>query len=141
MTIVNLAVNRKYPQFIRLALHSFSHYIQELVYSSFIYFSTFQILMFSLYHLIFLNLVICTKNLFIRSQLRFCLFLQRGGFMYYFLSKYKLFQERLAWGVIILLGGGFALAEGAKRTCLTVWVGQQLAKLGGLQSQILRLFF
>ena len=46
------------------------------------------------------------------------------------------FKERLAWGVIILLGGGFALAEGAERSCLTVWAGQQLGRLGGLEPQV-----
>ena len=54
------------------------------------------------------------------------------------LLNWALVQQKLAWGVIILLGGGFALAEGAERSCLTAWVGQQLARLGGLPPEILR---
>jgi sodium-dependent dicarboxylate transporter 2/3/5 len=40
--------------------------------------------------------------------------------------------------VIILLGGGFALAEGAERSCLTAWAGEQLGRLSGLSPQLLR---
>ena len=54
------------------------------------------------------------------------------------LLNWDLVQDRLAWGVIILLGGGFALAEGAERSCLTVWAGEQLIRLGGLPAQLLR---
>ena len=54
------------------------------------------------------------------------------------LLNWKLVQEKLAWGVIVLLGGGFALAEGAERSCLNIWAGEQLAKLGGLPPQVLR---
>lgn len=54
------------------------------------------------------------------------------------LLTWKLVQEKLAWGVIILLGGGFALAEGAERSCLTFWAGVQLAKLSSLPPQLLR---
>ena len=55
------------------------------------------------------------------------------------LLNWSLVQDRLAWGVIILLGGGFALAEGAERSCLTFWAGEQLAKLSSLPPQLLRL--
>ncbi|XP_023349618.1 solute carrier family 13 member 5 isoform X3 [Eurytemora carolleeae] len=55
------------------------------------------------------------------------------------LLNWKLVQEKLAWGVIVLLGGGFALAEGAERSCLNIWAGEQLAKLGGLPPQVLRI--
>lgn len=54
------------------------------------------------------------------------------------LLSWSLVQEKLAWGVIILLGGGFALAEGAERSCLTYWAGEQLAKLSSLPPQLLR---
>lgn len=53
--------------------------------------------------------------------------------------SWPLVQSKLAWGVIILLGGGFALAEGAERSCLTVWVGQQLSRLAFLSPDVLRI--
>ena len=52
---------------------------------------------------------------------------------------WPLVQSRLTWGVIILLGGGFALAEGAQRSCLSHWVGTQLSKLSFLSPGVLRL--
>ena len=52
---------------------------------------------------------------------------------------WQLVQSKLAWGVIILLGGGFALAEGAQRSCLTHWVGAQLSRLSFLSAGVLRL--
>ena len=55
------------------------------------------------------------------------------------LLTWPLVQARLAWGVIILLGGGFALAEGAERSCLSHWVGEQLSKLSFLSPGMLRL--
>ena len=55
------------------------------------------------------------------------------------LLTWSLVQEKLAWGVIILLGGGFALAEGAEKSCLTVWAGDQFSRLSSLSPQLLRL--
>ena len=52
---------------------------------------------------------------------------------------WPLVQSQLAWGFIILLGGGFALAEGAQRSCLTNWVGAQLSRFSFLSPEILRL--
>ncbi|MBM4256497.1 MAG: DASS family sodium-coupled anion symporter [Deltaproteobacteria bacterium] len=40
--------------------------------------------------------------------------------------------ERLPWGVLILLGGGLALAEGVEKTGLASWLGGQLSSLGQL---------
>jgi len=40
--------------------------------------------------------------------------------------------ERLPWGVLILLGGGLALAEGVEKTGLANWLGSQLSLLGQL---------
>lgn len=39
---------------------------------------------------------------------------------------------RLQWGIVILFGGGFALAAGFKDSGLSAWLGQQLSVLGGM---------
>ncbi|UCD64718.1 MAG: SLC13/DASS family transporter [Candidatus Zixiibacteriota bacterium] len=39
---------------------------------------------------------------------------------------------RLHWGIVILFGGGFALASGFKESGLSVWVAGQLTGLGGI---------
>ncbi len=44
--------------------------------------------------------------------------------------------KKLPWGVIILFGGGFALAGGFKDSGLSQWVGQQLYGLKGLSPVI-----
>jgi sodium-dependent dicarboxylate transporter 2/3/5 len=45
--------------------------------------------------------------------------------------------KRIPWGVLILFGGGLALASGMTATGLTQWLGQQLAPLGNLHIAIL----
>jgi sodium-dependent dicarboxylate transporter 2/3/5 len=42
--------------------------------------------------------------------------------------------ERLPWGVLILLGGGLALATGIEKTGLAAWLGSQLSLVGSLPS-------
>jgi sodium-dependent dicarboxylate transporter 2/3/5 len=44
---------------------------------------------------------------------------------------------RLPWGIVLLFGGGFALASGFKESGLSEWVGGQLAGLGGLSPIVL----
>ena len=41
-------------------------------------------------------------------------------------------QREFPWGILLLMGGGFALAEGARASCLTRVAGQQLAGLAFL---------
>lgn len=40
--------------------------------------------------------------------------------------------SKLHWGIVILFGGGFALATGFKESGLSVWVAEQLAGLAGV---------
>jgi solute carrier family 13 (sodium-dependent dicarboxylate transporter), member 2/3/5 len=42
--------------------------------------------------------------------------------------------ERLPWGVLVLLGGGLALAAGVEKTGLASWLGSQLSLVGSLPS-------
>lgn len=45
---------------------------------------------------------------------------------------WKAIHEKLPWGVIVLLGGGFAMAKAAKISGLSVWLGDLLKTLGSL---------
>jgi len=45
------------------------------------------------------------------------------------LLDWKTVEKRLPWGVILLLGGGFALADATKQTGLSKYIGHQLVAL------------
>lgn len=45
--------------------------------------------------------------------------------------------KRLPWGVLILFGGGLALAAGLTSSGLTLWIGQQLSPLGAINVAVL----
>ncbi|XP_056910234.1 solute carrier family 13 member 2-like [Takifugu flavidus] len=45
------------------------------------------------------------------------------------LLSWKVVHERMPWNVILLLGGGFALAAGSEKSGLSEWLGQRLAPL------------
>ena len=47
--------------------------------------------------------------------------------------------EQIPWGVLILFGGGLALAEGFKETGLSDWVGQHLSLIEGVSFFVLLL--
>ncbi|XP_044050091.1 solute carrier family 13 member 1 [Siniperca chuatsi] len=46
--------------------------------------------------------------------------------------SWKEFQASMPWKVALLVGGGFALAEGAKESGLSLWVAELLTPLGDL---------
>merc|ERR1712062_338907 len=51
--------------------------------------------------------------------------------------NWKLVEKKLPWGVILIFGGGFALAEGCKVSGLSDWIGSQLESLYGLSDSAL----
>lgn len=46
-------------------------------------------------------------------------------------------MDRLPWGVLLLFGGGLALADAVASSGLATWIGAQLAPLGGTNVSIL----
>jgi sodium-dependent dicarboxylate transporter 2/3/5 len=53
-----------------------------------------------------------------------------------FLMDWKAAEE-IPWEIILLFGGGFALASGFKESGLSLWFGHQLEWLGGMHPLIL----
>ncbi|CAG7822929.1 unnamed protein product [Allacma fusca] len=51
------------------------------------------------------------------------------------LLEWNFVQKKFPWGVIILLGGGYALSSGAKKAGLSAWVGQSLKALANLPKE------
>ncbi|KAM8852929.1 Na(+)/citrate cotransporter isoform 1-T1 [Synchiropus picturatus] len=45
------------------------------------------------------------------------------------LLSWKVVQKKLPWGIVLLLGGGFALAKGSEVSGLSSWMGDQMAPL------------
>ncbi|XP_045151073.1 solute carrier family 13 member 3 isoform X1 [Echinops telfairi] len=45
------------------------------------------------------------------------------------LLTWKKVQESVPWNIILLLGGGFAMAKGCEESGLSTWIGQQLRPL------------
>ncbi|MEO1450904.1 MAG: DASS family sodium-coupled anion symporter, partial [Bacteroidota bacterium] len=45
--------------------------------------------------------------------------------------------KRIPWGIILLYGGGMALAEGFKSTGLAQWIGEQMTLLSGISLLVL----
>ena len=53
------------------------------------------------------------------------------------LIDWKTVESNLAWGIILLLGGGFALSEASEVSCLSAWIELKLAELSDLPSWVL----
>lgn len=45
---------------------------------------------------------------------------------------WKDFQKTMPWEIVILVGGGYALASGSKTSGLSTWIGQQMLSLSSL---------
>ncbi|XP_044534254.1 solute carrier family 13 member 4 [Gracilinanus agilis] len=45
---------------------------------------------------------------------------------------WKDFQKTMPWEIVILVGGGYALASGSKSSGLSTWIGQQMLSLSSL---------
>ncbi|XP_040309467.1 Na(+)/citrate cotransporter isoform X1 [Herpailurus yagouaroundi] len=45
------------------------------------------------------------------------------------LLTWKVTQEKVPWGIVLLLGGGFALAKGCEASGLSEWMGEQMEPL------------
>ncbi|XP_018101624.1 solute carrier family 13 member 2 isoform X3 [Xenopus laevis] len=45
------------------------------------------------------------------------------------LLDWKTVNEKMPWNIVILLGGGFALAKGSEESGLSVWLGEKLTPL------------
>ncbi|XP_072320448.1 Na(+)/citrate cotransporter isoform X1 [Eucyclogobius newberryi] len=45
------------------------------------------------------------------------------------LLTWKVAQKKLPWGIVLLLGGGFALAKGSEESGLSKWMGDQMSPL------------
>ncbi|XP_056139346.1 Na(+)/citrate cotransporter [Lampris incognitus] len=45
------------------------------------------------------------------------------------LLTWKVAQKKLPWNIVLLLGGGFALAKGSEESGLSKWMGDQMAPL------------
>ncbi|KAH3885523.1 hypothetical protein DPMN_009518 [Dreissena polymorpha] len=55
------------------------------------------------------------------------------------LLKWSVAVEKLPWGVIVLLGGGFAMADASQVSGLSEWLGHKLKSLGGQETWVMNL--
>ena len=58
--------------------------------------------------------------------------MDREGTKDYFVLDWNTVAEKMPWGILLLFGGGFALAAGFKSTGLDRWIGQQLSGIQAL---------
>ncbi len=58
--------------------------------------------------------------------------LELNGKTEFFILDWPTVQKKAPWGILLLFGGGFALAAGFAKTGLDQWIGQQLASVSTL---------
>ncbi len=58
--------------------------------------------------------------------------MELGGRTEYFVLDWGTVQNKIPWGILLLFGGGFALAAGFEKTGLDQWIGAQLADVATL---------
>ncbi|XP_066301737.1 solute carrier family 13 member 2-like [Branchiostoma lanceolatum] len=46
-------------------------------------------------------------------------------------------HSKMPWHIVLLLGGGFALADGVEKSGLSAWLGQQFSRLAGIEAWII----
>ncbi|XP_043854347.1 solute carrier family 13 member 5 [Dromiciops gliroides] len=56
------------------------------------------------------------------------------------LLSWKVAQEKVPWGIVLLLGGGFALAKGCEVSGLSEWMGKQTDPLKNFTPTVLVMF-
>ncbi|XP_053388953.1 Na(+)/citrate cotransporter-like, partial [Mercenaria mercenaria] len=55
------------------------------------------------------------------------------------LIDWKSVSQKLPWGVIVLLGGGFAIADASKSSGLSRWVGNELKVFASMESWVMNI--
>ncbi len=56
--------------------------------------------------------------------------MELGGKKEFFVLDWETVQRKVPWGILLLFGGGFALAAGFGKTGLDQWIGSQLSAVG-----------
>ncbi|XP_052788813.1 solute carrier family 13 member 2-like [Mya arenaria] len=64
---------------------------------------------------------------------------RKGKPSYTPILKWQVVTKRLPWGVLILVGGGFAMARASQESGLSTWIGEQLKLLGGFHPLVMDL--
>ncbi|EDM05099.1 solute carrier family 13 (sodium-dependent citrate transporter), member 5 [Rattus norvegicus] len=55
------------------------------------------------------------------------------------LLNWKVTQEKVPWGIVLLLGGGFAMAKGCETSGLSEWMARQMEPLSSVRPAIITL--
>ncbi|XP_037349781.1 Na(+)/citrate cotransporter isoform X2 [Talpa occidentalis] len=55
------------------------------------------------------------------------------------LLNWKVVQEKVPWGIVLLLGGGFAVAKGCEASGLSEWMGKQMEPLRTMSPAVITL--